>query len=65
MKRKVYKLIFTAADGSKVEPLCKDDASPQEIIAALQFLSDGFSIEVSCTEVELPSVALNPAAFKS
>lgn len=64
MKRKVYKLIFTAADGSKVEPLCKDDATPQEIIAALQFLSDGFSLEVSCTEVEFSSVALDPAALK-
>lgn len=64
MKRKVYKLIFTAADGSKVEPLCKDDATPQEIVAACQFLSDGFSLEVSCTEVELPSVALNSTAIK-
>lgn len=64
MKRKVYKLIFTAPDGSKVEPLCKDDATPQEIIAALQFLSDGFSLEVCCTEVELSSVALNSGTIK-
>lgn len=65
MKRKVYKLIFTAPDGSKVEPLCKDDASPQEIIAAMQFLSDGFSIQVSCSEVELSSVSLDPSVLKS